>query len=62
MTWTITATDTRVRKAASTTTTDNEKVKDMAVAAYRLAGYRVRVEKAEPAPDPQITLEDVEPS
>ena len=59
MTWTITAVDSRVRKAASIATTDNEKVKDMVVAAYRLAGYRVSVEKAEVV-ETQITMEEVE--
>ena len=53
--FTITAVDSRVRQAASVTTTDQEKVKQIVVAAYRLAGYRVTVTEDAPA-DPQLEL------
>ena len=53
--YTITAVDSRVRQSASVTTTDQEKVKQLVVAAYRFAGYRVTVHEDAPS-DQQLEL------
>lgn len=53
--FTITAVDSRVGRPASVTTTDEKRIKVMVVEAYRLAGYRVKVDEDAPA-DPQLEL------
>lgn len=54
---TITAVDSRVRHAASVTTTDNERIAAMVTAAYRLAGYKVTARKDEESADQQLSIE-----
>ncbi len=57
---TITAVDSRVRHAASVTTTDNERIAAMVTQAYRLAGYKVTVRKDEEDAGQQLGLETSE--
>ena len=56
-THTITAVDSRVRHAASVTTTDNERIAAIVTQAYRLAGYKVTTRKDEEGADQQLSIE-----
>lgn len=56
-THTITAVDSRVRHAASVTTTDNERIAAMVIQAYRFAGYKVSTRKDDESADQQLSIE-----